>query len=474
MKLRSLLIIFSAFFLGGCSPEKQIVIISTNDIHSAIDRFPRFSSMVEEYRKFYSGNVILVDAGDRWTGNPYADRAPENYKPVIELMDAVGYDIAAFGNHEWDKGIDTLAKRMTEASFEKILANAAMERTVLKDIPQYVFAEVDGLRIGFLGLITNAAGGYPDGFEENFGDIKFLDPLKTAELYSCLADSCDLYVAVTHVGYKMDSVLAVHRPEIDLIIGGHSHDLLPEGKKINNTLVTQAGSRLKNAGVTVITYKRGKITGIENKVFDLDGYEPESATQAMVDSFYDEPELKQVIGYTGEAMDKTALLNLFSDIMRVSAGADFAFYNAGGMRINSLPAGDIRIADVYMAEPFDNFPVIVEMTEPEIAGFILNKFNGPPGDKEARTIDLYPSGMTYKIITDGEGTATDVIFSHRYYPERGRTYKVAMSNYVSSKYVFAKRGQGEMLKRPIADFAVEYLRENSPVKKYAGPRVTVE
>ena len=88
--------------LCACAPrEKVVIILSTNDIHAQIQNFPQLATAVAECRD--TASVILVDAGDRWTGNAYVDQA-EGRRPVLELMNELGYDVATLGNHEFDHG----------------------------------------------------------------------------------------------------------------------------------------------------------------------------------------------------------------------------------------------------------------------------------------------------------------------------------------------------------------------------------
>lgn len=95
--------------LCACAPrEKVVIILSTNDIHAQIQNFPQLATAVAECRD--TASVILVDAGDRWTGNAYVDQA-EGRRPVLELMNELGYDVATLGNHELTWGSRRWPKR---------------------------------------------------------------------------------------------------------------------------------------------------------------------------------------------------------------------------------------------------------------------------------------------------------------------------------------------------------------------------
>ena len=122
--------------LCACAPrEKVVIILSTNDIHAQIQNFPQLATAVAECRD--TASVILVDAGDRWTGNAYVDQA-EGRRPVLELMNELGYDVATLGNHEFDVGQQTLAEAIGYCRFPVICANMVSENSPIPQLKPYV------------------------------------------------------------------------------------------------------------------------------------------------------------------------------------------------------------------------------------------------------------------------------------------------------------------------------------------------
>ena len=107
---------------AACTPrERTVVLLSTNDIHARIDRFPQLAAAVGACRDTVP-DLFLVDAGDRWTGNAYVDRA-EDRRPVLDLMNRLGYDVATVGNHEFDPGQGVLGRMFRHAEFPVVCAN---------------------------------------------------------------------------------------------------------------------------------------------------------------------------------------------------------------------------------------------------------------------------------------------------------------------------------------------------------------
>ena len=101
--------------------ESHIYIISTNDMHANIEAMPRLATLVKEFEA--KGETIVVDSGDRVTGNAYVDDDAEPGIPMIELMNAVGYDVVTLGNHEFDKGREVLYAMVDASEFEWVCSN---------------------------------------------------------------------------------------------------------------------------------------------------------------------------------------------------------------------------------------------------------------------------------------------------------------------------------------------------------------
>ena len=147
--------LFRAFFLtaavltAACTPrERTLVILSTNDMHAKIQRFPQLAAAVEACRDT-AQLVVLVDAGDRWTGNAFVDKVSVPGKPMIELMNRLGYDVMTFGNHEFDHGQAFLGRMVDSISAEIVCANCISDTCTFPQVAPYAVIERDGIRIGF-------------------------------------------------------------------------------------------------------------------------------------------------------------------------------------------------------------------------------------------------------------------------------------------------------------------------------------
>ena len=404
----------AAVLWTGCAAQKhhtEVVIVSTNDIHAAIDRMPALATLVERTRAV-NPNVLVLDAGDKWTGNPYVDLNKEVGLPIVALLDSIGYDLSTVGNHGFDHGVALLGERIRHARFETVLANVISDTACFPALPAYSFRTVDGVKLGFLGLLDTSRGGYPDGRLENFSGVGFSDPLRTALRYRNLKDSCDLLVGLTHLGVDLDSTLAEQMPQLRLIVGGHSHTVLAGGgKSVNGVLITQTGKGLQYAGITRLKFRNRRLIGIENHLVPLDTISPDPKIAALVRQYEQAPELLRRVGETTVPMDKVALLNLQVDAILARTQTDFAFYNWNGMRIDTHAAAPFTVADVFAMEPFGSVLYQLPMRLSDLRELILNKFNY--NGKEGHTVDIYPAGGTYTIVTNAEKQGVDVLFFDR-------------------------------------------------------------
>ena len=268
----------------------------------------------------------------------------------------------------------------------------------------------------------------------------------------------------------MDTILAARVPELDLIIGGHTHTVLPEGLRYGSTLVTQTGKSLKNVGITEITVKGDKILSMRNHLCALDTVTPSPEYAALVAAYNADPQLNRSVGCCADSLDKTGVAEFMTSVMRLRTGADLACYHYGGVRVEGLAAGGVSMADIFAIEPFASTVCLVDMTEEELRQMIINKFNNSANPKEAHRPDIHPNGMSYTILTDERGEATDVRFR---FERRKPVYRVAMPDYMFKVYEFAKSGNPLCSDLLMTDIMTDYVRNSSPVRFDNTPKVEI-
>ena len=398
-RLRALALGVSMLALGATPAlaELKLNILHINDPHSRIEPINRFNSTcsaedraedkcfggfarlktaIEQRKDALDGATIVVSAGDHFQGSLFYT----TYKGAIEaeMANALGIEVFTVGNHEFDDGQEELGAFLDATNFQVLGGNvdANDDSGVEGRIDRYVIADIDGEQVGFVGVVaSDTAETSSPGPNITIGD----DMAALKEAVAELAErGVNKIVAVTHVGLARDREIAEQVPEIDLIIGGHSHTLLanthedaegPYPTVVNDTPIVQAGAYTKYLGELTVTFDdAGEVVSAEGEPILLDASIEEDAGLAERIASLADPieELKAtVVGEATEAIDgdrancrarECQMGNLVTDAMleRVrDQGVEIAIQNGGGLRA-SIDAGEITMGEVLTVLPFQN------------------------------------------------------------------------------------------------------------------------
>ena len=231
--------------------DKQILILHTNDMHSRIEPFSehhaeklvagkagmvRRANFVEQQRKVHK-NVLLFDSGDFSQGTPYYNLFKGEVE--IQMMNAMKYDAATIGNHEFDFGLENMARLFKMAKFPIVCCNYGVSGTVLDGlVKDYVVLNRDGVRVGVFGVSPKMLGLVS---KANFADVRMKDPVEEAQRVVDIlrnVEKCDLVVCLSHLGWKsgqMDDIKLIQNTRgIDVVCGGHSHTFFDKPKTVKN------------------------------------------------------------------------------------------------------------------------------------------------------------------------------------------------------------------------------------------------
>lgn len=464
---KSILIALAALFaLASCQPkETKLYVASINDMHANIDNFPKLAYVVDSLRAVHP-DMLLFSAGDNRSGNPINDRYGEPARPMYELMNAVGFNLTTFGNHEWDSGIEALRNVMNVADFPFVCANVTFEDSLNIPVTPFVVIEQNGLKIGVIGAIQLGLNGLPDFHPNKAGGSHFRPIEEVLPEYMYLRDECNALFLVSHLGFEDDMELAEKFPQFDAIFGGHTHTLTNDNTMSNGVLVTQAMNRVKYLTLSTFTFdKNGKMIAKESHNIPVNTEQNTNANiQAMVDVFNSNEVFQQVMGYNDVAIEDCyeCLGCLMADGDKELAEADLAFQNYGGVRFDTLGVRPIILKDLFSLDPFDNELIIFNMTGQEIVDFLGVSFFTDGGPN-------YCSGCTYSYKVDDEGKMQDckVTLDNGKPLDLKATYKVVMNSYMSSAFDFECEDPGASLFRTSNEALTEYLA-NHPHVNYAG------
>ncbi len=457
-KIVRIVLLFTVLVTVGCTTQPHsVIILSTNDIHAKIQRFPQLAAAVEMCRD--TAEVILVDAGDRWTGNAFVDLAEHPRRPIIDLMNDLGYDVATLGNHEFDGGQAFLGDMLARhTKFQVVCANIISDTATLAQPLPYTVVTRGGVKFGFVGVVTNYdKNNHPAGHDSSFVGLRFPDPQTTAAEYAPMVKDCDVKVLISHMGDDRDIEFAAKNSGYDLIIGGHSHKQIDS--MVVNTLVTQTGKNLNNIGVTQVLMRGRKVESITFRNIPLSGYTPDAAYQAKVDAYYANPELPKAIGEFADVARKPGLANMMTRSIKERMGADVGMYHIGGVRLDSIPRGGVSTAAIFDLEPFGSMVCTMKMTRQGLRRMIMTKFNDTVNMDESHRVDIFAT-TPYTIVVDSKFTATDVLF-----PELSddAVYTIAVSDYIFKNYADMDYVEGTVTEIPVTDVVMEYIRRNSPL-----------
>ena len=373
--------------LGG-----SIVLLYTNDVHGSIEGYAAVAAL-RDYYEAAGADVLLLDAGDYIQGDPAVSLTQG--ETALEFMNAVGYDAAAVGDHEFDYGYDTLTGLSQRASFPLLAANILQNgQTVFP--PYTTFQCENGLKVGVMGLTT------PESAETSHPEkVKGLTFLKEDALYSCAqkqvdsmkAEGCNIIVCLGHLGIDGEALgnrsvdLLEEVKGIHVFIDGHSHSTLADIQKatnhnctVNGALLVSSGSKLKNIGVVIIGPSGStKASNIPvSSISTTMGITPDKAleTQAVavrraVEEAYNVVIAETKVALTGDQTpgsrtQETNLGDLICDAMlwqgsRLEGQVDAAVMNGGGIR-SGIPIGKLTRNDLYNAVPFSNTLYVVKLT----------------------------------------------------------------------------------------------------------------
>ncbi len=254
MTLRKTVVLYMLllFTAVGAYAQKQLEVLHTNDTHSCImplnpnladtavagrGGFLRRVAMIKEERA-KNPDLLLIDSGDFSQGSPFYTM----FKGDVEvgLMNLMGYDAVTIGNHEFDFGLENMARIFKIAKFPVVCANYDFTGTCVEGLVKpYVIIKRNGLKIGLFGLSPQLEGLVD---LSKCKGVTYLDPVEVGNRVAAELKhdkKCDVVICVSHLGWLRpdemgDQKLLASSKDIDLVLGGHSHSYFKALRYVNN------------------------------------------------------------------------------------------------------------------------------------------------------------------------------------------------------------------------------------------------
>jgi 2',3'-cyclic-nucleotide 2'-phosphodiesterase (5'-nucleotidase family) len=352
----------------------SFTILHTNDFHGQLEAsgsnpgMARVAAVVDDVRTTVgAGNVLLVDAGDEMQGSLLSNL--QKGEPTIATFNAMGYDAATFGNHEFDWGQDTLTARTSQATYPFVTANivqndtgdcatAGWTKPDFADAP-YVVQDVAGLKVAFVGVTTQETPTIT--ISTATAGLCFKDPAESIiHYYPEMTAAADVVVVLSHLGFNDggygygipvygDKTLAqklidAGKP-VPLIIGGHSHtNLASSGAAVvgGKTTVAQAYYSGRQVGEADLTFDPGtKATTVAWKTNPVSTSGPKDpAIDALITSYASDPEYQALIN-TPVGYAQTDLLRNYNGDSMMGDFVDDAIY--GALNSDGTTANDVDL-----------------------------------------------------------------------------------------------------------------------------------
>ena len=495
--IKMIMTLLLAVPLYACGQKAQLqddlYIFYTSDVHCGYSDnlgFPALKALIDDTRAEHP-NVALVDIGDFIQGGTAG--AFTRGEMIIELMNAMGYDAAAIGNHDFDYGFVQLKKLMDMAEFPMTACNITYTgsgENLISSIPAYVMKEYDGVKVAFVGVSTphSITSSTPAVFRENDEFVYDFcggdDGTKLAEKVQSTVDQArregaQYVILLTHLGSlpqfaPYDAITLIHNTSgIDAVLDGHAHvtvtgDPYPN-KDGEDVILSSVGTKMENAGQLII----GKDGTISTVLFSAYEREDEEMKNLIDEK---NARLEQILG---EKVGETAfdllitdedgirkvrcrempIGNYIADAYRDILQTDVYLINGGALR-DSIHAGDITYMNLLAVQPFMNTLSTARVSGQQILDALefgaqkteaLAAFDGKPAGEFGAFLQV--SGLKYTIDTsipspvqldengmmtgiDGERRVSDVyvLESGEYVPlDPEKTYMLGAADYILEK-----------------------------------------
>ncbi|MBB4186030.1 5'-nucleotidase C-terminal domain-containing protein [Sinorhizobium terangae] len=513
---------------GAAFADYELNILHINDLHSRIESINKFEStcsaeeegknecfggvarlktLIDQKRQELTGkNLLLLNAGDNFQGSLFFT----TYKGAAEaeFLNLMKFDAMTVGNHEFDESEDGLASFLDKVTFPVVTANVlpSYKSKIGDRIKPSIVLDVGGQKIGIVGAVAN------DTPELSSPGPDILIGEDVATITSAVEElkkqGVNKIIALTHVGYPRDLAAIAKIPDIDVVVGGHSHSLLsntdekaegpyptmvenPGGYKVP---VVQAGSYSKYLGDLVVTFDdSGVVKAAKGDPILIDSsVKPDEAVLARIKELAKPiEELRtKVIAKTEAPIDgsrencrakECEMGTLVADAMLDRAkgqGVTIAITNGGGLRA-SIDAGDVTMGEAITVLPFQNTLATFQLKGADIRAALEN---GLSQVEEGGGRFPQVAGMKFSFDRSKPAgsrlVSVEVKEGETFVPlDPEKTYSLVSNNFMrgggDGYAVFKTKGEnaydyGPGLETVLAD----YLAAHQPFKPHTDGRIT--
>lgn len=466
---------------AGCASGYRLTLLHFNDFHGQLapladpgqgnpGGIARLARLVADIRSEDAGRpVLLLFAGDLLQGTLSSSLFMG--RPDVRLLERMGVDAAAVGNHELDYGQDNFRRLAETARFPFLTANIQAHP---KPLPVQATLTIGGGSepvIAVLGLTTGEL--LTTTHPRNTRGIEVEDPLEVAaDVVPRLRERADLVVVLSHLGLSEDRRLARRVQGIDLIVGGHDHRVLDRPVMESGVPILQAGARGQWLGRMDLACREGRLKPVDYRLIPIDATraeDPEVAADVARVVAQADAGMGEVIGRIDRNLSaarerirrgEAVFGDFVADLAREITSADIALFNAGLFRAG-IPKGEVTLKEVYEAFPFGNQLVVGRLSGEQILAALRRSASLRPEDDPGGLLQV--SGLRYAI--SGTRLASADLPSGPIRPDR--LYRVVMPDFLAAGgdgyAMLLHQRDSEKTGRLVAEVVIAAIRAGSPI-----------
>jgi 2',3'-cyclic-nucleotide 2'-phosphodiesterase (5'-nucleotidase family) len=427
---------------------RRLVLVHTNDVHGRVDALLRAATVIDRIRdENPDATVVYVDVGDVEETTSRLSNLTKG-AAMHRLLDAAGCRAVAVGNGAVLRyGQQVLLELAAATSYPHLAANLHQDGEVAPGaLATHVVSE-DGLRLGLIGLTpTN----WQDMYERDFGlTLPPAAPLVREHAQRLREDGADAVVLLSHLGIDADRVLAAEvAREIDLILGAHSHTLLPDGERVDGVVIAQAGAYAEHVGVVELRVgDRARVTSV--RVVPVPEDAPSHAglhgEKEAIERELDRS-LAEVLGQIAEPLDlaadrECAAASFMADVIRERMGAEVGVVTSAVAFDSPLEPGPLTRRALYEACSTSAVAGVAELTGAQLLTLVATGLDPELAADAPQVHRWSPRGLLHLSgaeVRDGELLVAGTPIDDR------RIYRVAGSDWELDRYAGYARPEWEL------------------------------
>ncbi|MEH7094992.1 bifunctional 2',3'-cyclic-nucleotide 2'-phosphodiesterase/3'-nucleotidase [Neobacillus vireti] len=512
----------SGFEQYALDQDVHVQLLGINDLHGQLDYkttvagkpaggIEYLAGYLKEREATNPSNTLMVQAGDA-VGASRPVSALLQDEPTIRILNELGFDVGTIGNHEFDEGVTEMLRLINGgahpktvekygpfegADFPYVAANVVKEDTNQLILPPYVVKEVDGVKVGFIGVVTTETPSIvtPSGVagvkftDESEAINKYTAELKAKGIKAIVVLAHDPGTSATDGSNPTGKVVEIAKAvddEVDVIFGAHDHKYL--NSTVDGKLLVQSysyGTAFSDVDLTIdpvtqdIVEKKAEIITTFQDAAHLDAKIKAEMDQYQADVA---PITNQVVGNAEAPISRTTneageapLGNLIADGMKAATGTDFAFMNIGGIRDDIKDAGDITWGELFAIQPFGNDIVTENITGEQVRTLLNQQFAAD------RNRIMQISGLKYTWSNNlplGK-KVIDIYLPDGTKIDPNGTYSVTVNNFMADGgdgFVVLKQGTNRVTRMSDLDAFVNYIKSfnGKPVTAKIEGRILID